>query len=1325
MGNNNKDYGFLQGGGEMGKLIRAHDWSKTPLGDPNTWPQPLCTMVSVMLDNPFGMYIAWGKDFTQIYNDGYRPILGATKHPQALGIGTRKTFSEIWHVIGPMFDGVMNGEAVGFPDFMLQLDRNGYVENCYFDFAYSPIRLESGEVGGVLVTVIETTARKKAQDELIASKNELEFVLDAARLGTFDYNPITDKFSGNTRLKEWFGLPSGNQLGLKHAIGVIAEKDKERISNTIKEVMDRSSEGDFDVEYCVVNPISGKEIVVHAKGKAWFNEEGIAYRLNGTVEDITEQTIANRRSKENEQHIRTMVSESPVGICVLDADTLVSEIVNDSFIEIAGKPRDAIVGKFYWDTFAEVRVQYEDALNKVIALGEAFYADEAELMLLRHGEEEIIYVTFVFAPLKDENGKVVKVAVWVLDNTVQVEARKKIMVSENNLRLMILQAPVAIAIFRGTDYRVEIANKFALEIWGRTEEQVLNTPFFDAIPELLTQGIKEFLDDVAKTGNRFATPEMPVQIMRNGVLETEYVNFSFEPLYDSEEKINGIMAIGFDITPQIEARKRVEESEQGIRALVESAPFPIGVFVGKEMRISLANQSIMDAWGKGNDVIGKLYSDILPEFENQQIFEQLRQVLKTGTPFHAKNQKVDIFKNGELCNFYYNYSFTPLMDDNGNTYAVMNTAAEVTELHQAKQKVEESEKRFRDSVKQAPLGIAIFRGPDYVAEMANDNYLLIVDKTEEQFVGKPLFETLPEAKEFVGAILAEVYKTGEAYYGYEFPVNLNRHGKLETGYYNFVYHPLKENKVISGFMVVVTEVTATVKAKQIIEENEEKLKLIIDASDLGVWDLNIKTNEFVASERCYTILGFPDKENLTPEDIITHVHPDDLKLRTEAFDKAFEVGFLHYQIRIIWEDQSLHWKEVKGKVFYDANDQPERMLGTVRDITEERNFHQQLLEREEKFRLLADSMPQHIWTADLEGNLNYFNRSVFDYSGLTLKQLNKNGWIQIVHPDDRKENIKQWKHAISTGNDFLFEHRFRRHNGEYRWQLSRAIPQKDADGAIKMWVGTSTDIQDQKMFTSKLEKMVRRRTNELRQKNMDLEKINEELQSFVYISSHDLQEPLRKIQIFASRIIETEYAALSENGRNYFKRMQRSANRMQNLIQDLIAYSRTNAQEIKFEVVDLLEIIEAVKETLSEELEQNDVTIKLKNNCEVKIIPVQFNQVMLNLVSNSIKFSGADHPIIIKIDCEIVAGKRIAIASLNDKKQYCHIRYSDNGIGFDQQYSGKIFEVFQRLHSKEEYTGTGIGLAIVKKIIENHDGIILAKGELNRGATFDIYIPAQ
>ena len=149
----------LSGGGEMGALMRSIDWSTTAVGPVDAWPQSLRTALSILLETGFPMYIAWGRDYTQFYNDGYRPILGSTKHPMAMGAGTRETFAEIWDIIGPMFQGVMEGRATNVVDFMLPLDRHGFAEECYFIFSYSPIREESGRVGGVLVTVTETTAR--------------------------------------------------------------------------------------------------------------------------------------------------------------------------------------------------------------------------------------------------------------------------------------------------------------------------------------------------------------------------------------------------------------------------------------------------------------------------------------------------------------------------------------------------------------------------------------------------------------------------------------------------------------------------------------------------------------------------------------------------------------------------------------------------------------------------------------------------------------------------------------------------------------------------------------------------------------------------------------------------------------------------------------------------------------------------------------------------------------------------------------------------------------------------------------------------------------
>ncbi len=242
---------------------------------------------------------------------------------------------------------------------------------------------------------------------------------------------------------------------------------------------------------------------------------------------------------------------------------------------------------------------------------------------------------------------------------------------------------------------------------------------------------------------------------------------------------------------------------------------------------------------------------------------------------------------------------------------------------------------------------------------------------------------------------------------------------------------------------------------------------------------------------------------------------------------------------------------------------------------------------------------------------------------------------------------------------------------------------------------------------------------------------NKELQSFAYVSSHDLQEPLRKIQTFANRILEKEHDRLSDNGKDYFMRIQKSANRMQTLIEDLLAYSRVNTGERKFETTDLNEMIEELRDDFKEVIDQNGATLEINLVGHTTIIPFQFRQLMQNLIGNSLKFSNPKVPQRIFISSRVSKGNvflkqnlQLATSLLSAEKEYTHIQVSDNGIGFESHFQEKVFEIFQKLHSREVYPGTGIGLAIVKKIVENHNGFITATSELGNGATFDIYIPA-
>jgi len=274
------------------------------------------------------------------------------------------------------------------------------------------------------------------------------------------------------------------------------------------------------------------------------------------------------------------------------------------------------------------------------------------------------------------------------------------------------------------------------------------------------------------------------------------------------------------------------------------------------------------------------------------------------------------------------------------------------------------------------------------------------------------------------------------------------------------------------------------------------------------------------------------------------------------------------------------------------------------------------------------------------------------------------------------------------------------------------------------------NIQTYKTNNAALEKAVKERTKQIEEvslalenKNHELESINKKLTSFTYISSHDLQEPLRKIQLLASHILEKEEQNLSEKGKDYFNRMQLAAKRMQTLIEDLLAYSHTNSENVIFEKTDVNEILKEIKDEFEEELHSKNAKIKAQKLPVLKVIRFQFHQLLHNLISNALKFSDPKKSLQITINTKIATGNKFKNEHLSAQKKYCHISISDNGIGFEPQFNERIFEVFQRLHGKDEYKGTGIGLAICKKIVENHHGLITANGELKKGSTFNVYLP--
>jgi two-component system CheB/CheR fusion protein len=268
--------------------------------------------------------------------------------------------------------------------------------------------------------------------------------------------------------------------------------------------------------------------------------------------------------------------------------------------------------------------------------------------------------------------------------------------------------------------------------------------------------------------------------------------------------------------------------------------------------------------------------------------------------------------------------------------------------------------------------------------------------------------------------------------------------------------------------------------------------------------------------------------------------------------------------------------------------------------------------------------------------------------------------------------------------------------------------------------------------SSGFETAVRQRTRELKLANEELastnsilKKVNKELASFAYVSSHDLQEPLRKIQLFVSKIQSKESEKLTETGKEYFAKVHEASVRMQKLIEDLLAFAQINTSEIKPEIADLEKISLQVVTELAEEIAVKKAKVEIRKLCSARIIPFQFHQLMQNLISNALKFVAPGRDPVIVIEGSIDDGSEFGHPDLVANRKYCHIRVTDNGIGFEPEFSEQIFEVFQRLHGRQEYPGTGIGLAIAKKIVEFHKGVITASSELGKGTQFDIFLPEK
>ena len=422
--------------------------------------------------------------------------------------------------------------------------------------------------------------------------------------------------------------------------------------------------------------------------------------------------------------------------------------------------------------------------------------------------------------------------------------------------------------------------------------------------------------------------------------------------------------------------------------------------------------------------------------------------------------------------------------------------------------------------------------------------------------------------------------------------------------------------------------------------------------------------------------------------------------------KGYTSGGVDYVTKPIDPDIFL----LKVKTLHKLHEQNRELNNTRLALLEEvevrKKAEDELHKRLHELRSVLEAMPQIAFTIKADGAIEYANEHWFVYSDEFSK-------IPAFHPDDA-HIFDALKRAFRSTKAFVSEVRIKNIiTGTYRYHLLKMMPIKQGAIVLK-WVGTFTDIQEQKAANEVLEAKVEERTEELLTKNKELESSNHELQQFASVASHDLKEPLRKIQVFSS-IIKGKFLSDAPQAHENMDRIIEASQRMSGLINDLLDYSRLSVKTF-FVKTDIRQLVNGIVRDLEFMIQEKNAVITVADMPVIDAIQGQIRQIFQNLISNSLKFSRADVQPVINISARLVdiAGQ-----------QMCQITVADNGIGFDEQYKEKIFTIFQRLNPKEAYEGTGIGLAIVKKIIDKHNGTITAHSTEGLGATFIMTLPVQ
>ncbi len=674
------------------------------------------------------------------------------------------------------------------------------------------------------------------------------------------------------------------------------------------------------------------------------------------------------------------------------------------------------------------------------------------------------------------------------------------------------------------------------------------------------------------------------------------------------------------------------------------------------------------------------------------------QAIKTKKSHTMYNYRYDIPVRGtdEFEERWWTTTNTPILDKEGNVAYFIHSPANVTELNKLAEKeragveaLKNQRKQLYSTFMQAPVGIAILKGPEYVVDLINPPLCELYGQTVADMLGKPVFDVLTHAKGLgFEELLNDVRLTGKPFRGEALEAPLFRNGKVEKVFLDFVYEPYKEDDgTISGVIAIVREVSEQVYAKQLLEEAEERARLAVDSVNLGTFDLDLVTGEMITSRQFANIFGFA--EPVPRGEYVKVFHPDDLPARTKAHAEAPGWGRLFYEARVIWPDNSIHWVRVEGKVYNNGEDAAVRILGTLLDITEQKNAKEALAESEQLLRSITSAAPACLWMSDDTGAINYINQTWIDWTARPLEDHLGDGWLNSIVDEDREKAAGRFIDAIASKGYYEAEFRIAHFDGTRHWCAANGRPQYRTDGTFTGYIGACVDITEQK--------------NLQRQKD-----------DFIGIASHELKTPVTSIKAY-TQVLERMLVKKGEaKEASMIGKMDAQLNRLTSLIGDLLDVTKINSGKLQFNdrefdfnpyVAELLEDLQrtTTKHTIVKDFKPTGLVFGDKE---------RIGQVITNLITNAIKYSPNADKII------------VSITTLDGELR---LSVEDFGIGIEAANLDRVFEQFYRVSGEMQHTfpGLGLGLYISSEIIKREGGRIWVNSRRGRGSTFCFALPLK